>query len=137
MDFHKPDHVFKCIPPVLDILTRYEEYKAAKAAGEKVKEVKPVIVGLKVIPREKQQEDFRREYKTRSECATDEAQRIVEGFTKERIREHVVSIENLTIEGEEITDYDKLCELAPPELGAWIDKVVYSYYVLSRAEIKN
>lgn len=144
MEFHSSGHVYKCIPPVLGISTGWEKYKAKlaewKADKENIKKpkvFKPVIVHLKCISMPELDEGVYKEAKTRAERAPEEAQRIIQGFTQEKIAEKVVKIENLKIDGEEVTDFNRFYEIAPPELVSWVCKSVYSTHILSRAEIKN
>ena len=144
MDFHGTSHTYECIPPVLGIVTAWEKYqeelnewKVNGKKGSEPEEVKPVIIGLKCIPIPEVDEDVFKEAKVRSEKTPEEAQRIIAGFTKERIKSKVVSIKNLVIDGEEVTDFDTFYDIAPPELVSWVCKVIYSSYMLSQAEIKN
>ena len=151
MDFHTTDHVYKCIPPVLGIAAEYEEYLKALKAWEndervlddddreacRPAEVKPVVIGLKCIPMPEVDEDVFKEAKTRSEKSAEESQRLIAGFTKERIKSKVAFFENLILDGEEIKDFDTFYDKAPPELVSWVCKAVYSSYILSRAERKN
>lgn len=144
MDFHDSSHVYECVPPVLDIATKWEVYKAQVKEWEADKknivepeEVKPVIIGLRCLSIPEIDEDTLREFNERSEKSPGEAQRIIGGFTKERVRGKVVFIKNLFLDGKEITDFDTFYAEAPPELVSWVCKAVYSSYILSRSELKN
>lgn len=151
MEFHSSSHIYKCIPPVLGISTEWEKYKAKledwkndtsvltkeERKLSKPKTFKPVIFHLKCLSMPELDESVYREAKARSERAPEEAQRIIQGFTQEKIAEKVVKIENLIIDGEEVTDFNRFYEIGPPELVSWVCKAVYSTHVLSRAEIKN
>lgn len=144
MDFHKVDFVHKCIPPILGIATAWEKYQEDLAAWEadpennaEPEEVKPIIFHLKCVPLEESGEDIFRETKARAEHAPQEAQRIIDEITRERVNSKVVKIENLNLDGEECTDFDTLYKQGPPELASWVAKAVYSSYVLAKAEIKN
>ncbi|OQY16385.1 MAG: hypothetical protein B6I36_10340 [Desulfobacteraceae bacterium 4572_35.1] len=127
MDFNSTNHVYRCVPPVLGIKEAYD------SGAEK----NPVVFGLKCIPMPEVDEDVFKEAKIRSEKTPDESQRIIAGYTKDRIKSKVAFIENLVLDGNEITDFDSFYNLAPPELVSWVCKAVYSSYVLSVHEIKN
>lgn len=55
----------------------------------------------------------------------------------EQVKSHVVSINNLTIDGEPVTDFDTFYRLAPKELVRWLCDAVHSSVVMSHAERKN
>lgn len=142
MEFYGAGHVFKCVPTVLGISTEWEKYQKAVKEAQKdgtpaPEEFKPVIFGMKCMSMPEIDEDAIREAQTRGEKTADEAQRIIAGFTKSRIASKVVSIENLTVDGKEVTDFDTFYDVAPPELVSWVCKSIYSSFILSRAEIKN
>lgn len=137
MEFNSSNHVHRCIPTVLGIRAKYDQYLADKANGEKAEEVKPVIIGLRFISLVDVDSDTIAETSVRYEKTPEEAQRIIAGFTKDRIKKNVSFIENLVIDGKEVTDFDIFYEVAPPELVAWVCKAVYSSFILSEAELKN
>lgn len=55
----------------------------------------------------------------------------------DQVKKHVVSIKNLIIDGQPVTDFDTFYRIAPKELVRWVCDAVHSCIVLSGAEIKN
>ena len=55
----------------------------------------------------------------------------------ELVKKHVVSINNLQIDGKPVTDFDEFYRIAPKELVRWLCDAVHSSIALSAAERKN
>lgn len=55
----------------------------------------------------------------------------------ELVGKHVVSINNLKIDGQPVTDFDTFYRLAPKELVRWVCDAVHNCIVMSGAERKN
>ncbi len=113
MEFNGPDHVYRCIPPVL---------------GNE-KDESPVAVGLKVVAVPEID-------RLQAECRG-LGQEAIDKKNYEAIKSKVVFIENLKIDGQDVSDFDTFYQKAPPELVDWVTKAIFSTLHLTKAERKN
>lgn len=74
---------------------------------------------------------FYQDYQREKASELDMAKRI------ELVKKHVVSINNLEIDGKPVTDFDEFYRIAPKELVRWVCDAVHSCIVMSGAERKN
>ena len=113
IDLYGYDHVYECVPPV----------SFNKGAED------PVKVHMKVAP------SFEVEHQTRIEQALEAEARSKRA--QEFVASKVVKIENLRVDGKEVTSYQQLRQTGPNELIRWIAMAVFSEQVLKEAEVKN
>lgn len=121
MDIKGNDHIYKVIPNIL---------------GNETAE-NPAIFHLKGIS----QEDFSAavvaESVIRQNHTREKAAELVSDNSRKLVADRVVKVENLIIDGEEVSDYETLYKKAPRELIQWITAAVHSTDILSEYEIKN
>lgn len=121
MEFHGPDHVYRCVPNILG-------NRDSKA---------PVVLGLSVFTTPEIDQAFMEESSIRQAFASDQASEEIRKRTFERLRGKLHFIENLVVDGETIEKFEDFYAKAPNELVGWFMKAVYSTYVLTEAERKN
>lgn len=113
MEFHSPEFVYECVPPVLN--------------NERSEE--PVVVGLQVLTLPEQDAEIMAQRGLGAEAISRRTMALVKGKIK--------FIRGLKVDGQEITDFDSFYKLAPPELVSWVMSAIYRTSILSGAERKN
>lgn len=121
MKFNGTNHIYKCVPPVL---------------GNDTAET-PVIIGLRGV-NTVDMDNIKAEYLEYSLNNTQvKAAELVTESTIKFVAGKVASIENLEIDGKEITDFETFYKLAPQELVTWVMTAIHSTQILTSAELGN
>jgi hypothetical protein len=142
MKFKGPNHIFKCIPPVLGIRDRHDQYltacRLAKQAGEKKPaKFEPVVFNLKAVTFNEKTELERKTVLLCDQYDSGKASEEIQQITMEFIAGKIDSIEGLEVDGKKVTTFEDFMSLAPIELIDWVLSAIYSTAVLSAAEVKN
>jgi len=125
MQVKSRNHVYETLPPFMDNRTLPVDQQ--------------LVLGLKVVTSPEQDAYFNQLGFIRETYALDKAQELVKEKTKDLVRSKFSFIKGLEIEGigEKALDFNTLYEEGPPELVAWITRVIMSTTELSHAERKN
>jgi hypothetical protein len=113
MEIHPPSYVYRCVPPVL---------------GNDVAE-QPFVIRLRGISRP----EFKNQIALQQGL---DATALIKS-DNEFVVKHIDGIECPVIDGKEIKTWSDVCEYLPIEFASWIEKAIYSTYMLSTAERKN
>ena len=113
MIFNDPDHVYRCVPPVL--------------GNNKLE--KPFVIGLlNVRPNDLQRQVLEQQGLDPAALAK---------MDKEFIEKHIKFIESPPVGAHAITTWDDVLQYLPTEISQWVKQAIYSRYALSEAERKN
>jgi len=121
MEIKGNDHIYKVIPNLF--------------GNEKAEN--PAIFHLKGISQNDFSAAVRAESVISQNHTREEAAKKISENAMKLVSGRVVKIENLSINGQEITTYEDLVKHAPRELVNWIVAAVHSTDVLMEYEIKN
>lgn len=156
MQINSNNHIYEAAPPYLNnrelahilrsqLITEIKESnpdlpdeEIIKQATERaVKENKMIWFGLQGISQPEADKLEQQNIAAYNDLAKDKSGEKVSELNLGLIRSKVKSINNLVIDGKEITDFDEFYKTAPKELVQWACNVVQSSIALSLAERKN
>lgn len=156
MEIHSNNHIYEAVPPFLNnrelahilrsqLITEIkasnpylpDEEVVKQATDRAVKENKMIWFGLQGISQPEADKIEQQSLAAYSDLAKDKAGEKVSELNQNLIKSKVKSINNLVIDGNEITTFDEFYRQAPKELVRWVCNAVQSTIALSLAERKN
>ena len=156
MDIKSIDYVYQAVPPYLnnrdlpaimlsDLVAEFTaatpelgaETILANAKARVAAENTMIWFGVKALSMPDSDKFDRELVNLYNDYARDKAAEMEAGKRIEQIKSKVVSINNLTLDGQPVTSFDDFYARAPKELVQWLCAAVHSTITLGLAERKN
>ena len=123
VDIRSIDHAYEAVPPYM--------------SNREQPESEMIWFGLRAVSMPDSDKLDREIQAAYNDLARDKAAELETGKRLEQIKSKVVSINNLTLDGKPITDFDEFYKKAPKDLVQWVCAAVHSSITLGLAERKN